>query len=148
LTDPIPRDTDDLSIAEALEHASLPSLIPALVHITGDTSLLDRYAPRAPGRDIDGTGLSDDEVRALALEILKAIRDGHQAPPAPLSDSTLCRLMTWCAGEEVPPEYLPLVLEESRFRRSRRTPIGVVPRARTRRRRALSGPTPIPSWAA
>ena len=118
MTDPIPRSSDDASIAQALEEASLPALIPALVHITGDTSLIERYAPRVPGRDLDGASLSDDEdreVRALALKALKAIRDGNAQPPASLSDTTMCRLMSWCAGEEVPSEYLPLVLEECRF---------------------------------
>jgi 4-hydroxyacetophenone monooxygenase len=118
LNDPIPTSTDDSSIAEALECASLPALIPALVHMTGDTSLLDRYAPRVPGRDVAGAAMGDEEareVRALALETLKAIRDGSHAPPPPLSDATLCRLMSWCAGEEVPSDYLPLAVEESRF---------------------------------
>jgi 4-hydroxyacetophenone monooxygenase len=118
VTDPIPPGTDDASIAQALEEASLPALVPALVHLTGDVSLLERYAPRTPGRDVQGAGLSDEEdceVRARALESLKALRDGKGSSPPPPSDETLCRMMSWCAGEEVPGEYLALAQEEARF---------------------------------
>ena len=118
MADPIPPGTDDAEIAKALEEASLPALVPALVHLTGDVSLIERYAPRTPGRDVQGAGLSDAEdreVRARALEALKALRDGNAPPPPSLSDESLCRLMSWCAGEEVPSEYLPLAREETRF---------------------------------
>jgi 4-hydroxyacetophenone monooxygenase len=116
VSDPIPSGTDDQMIVKALEEASLPALVPALVQLTGDESLLERYAPREPGRDVQGAGLSDDEereLRALALETLKALRDGTLAAPPPPPDKTLCRMMSWCAGEEVPSEYLPLAREEA-----------------------------------
>jgi 4-hydroxyacetophenone monooxygenase len=118
VTDPIPPGTDDASIARALEEASLPALVPALVHLTGDVSLIERYAPRTPGRDVQGAGLSEEddrEVRARALEALKALRDGEAPSAPPPSDQTLCQMMSWCAGEEVPGEYLALAREEARF---------------------------------
>lgn len=118
MTDPIPPGTDDASLARALEEASLPALVPALVHLTGDVSLLERYASRTPGRDVQSAGLSDQEereVRARALETLKTLRDGT-ASSAPLpSDETLCHMMSWCAGEDVPSEYLALAREETLF---------------------------------
>lgn len=118
MADPIPGDADDPWIAEALEDASLPALIPALVHLTGDLGLIDRYASREIGRNVDDASMSDAEiaaVRALALEAIRALRDGGSAPPASFSDGDLVRLMSWCAGEEVGAEYLPLALEEMRL---------------------------------
>ena len=53
MVEPIPGDADDRWIAEALEDASLPALIPALVHLTGDLGLIERYASREIGRNVD-----------------------------------------------------------------------------------------------
>ncbi len=118
MAEPIPGDTDDQWIAEALEDASLPALIPALVHLTGDFGLIDRYASREIGRNVDDAAMSEAEigaVRALALETIRALRDGRAVPPVSPSDEDLVRLLTWCAGEAVGAEYLPLALEEMRL---------------------------------
>ena len=40
---------DDATLAKALESANLPALLPALVQLTGDASLLQRFAPPSPG---------------------------------------------------------------------------------------------------
>ncbi len=115
----IPPDTDDAALAAALESASLPALLPALVHITGDAGLLARYGPRVSGFEGDqGAGISDGEareIRRLGLAVLRDLRDGRAASAAPPDDATLCAMLRWCVGEEVPADYLPLALEESRF---------------------------------
>ncbi len=119
MTEPIPPDTHDAALAEALESASLPALLPALVQITGDAGLLGQYGPRLPGFEGDaGGGIPEDEARAirrLALGVLCDLRDGRATPAARPDDATLCAMLSWCAGEEVPSEYLPLALEESSF---------------------------------
>lgn len=115
MAEPISRDTEDRWIAEALEEASLPALIPALVHLTGDLGLIDRYGSREVGRNVDDASMSDAEVvalRALAVETIRALRDGRAVAAAPPSDEDLVRLLGWCAGEPVGAEYLPLALEE------------------------------------
>src|SRR4029077_11253418 len=57
---------DDDFLAQALEHASIPTLMMSLVHLTGDTSLL-RGSIR-PGAtmmgDVDG-GMSADDKAAV-----------------------------------------------------------------------------------
>ncbi len=111
-----PITEDDAFIAEALESASIPTLMMALIHITGDPGLLDgpiRPGPAAMG----GTqgGLPEEEraqVRAHALEVLKAFRDGGCRLPPPPSHETIIRMMSFMVGEEVPDEYLPMMLEE------------------------------------
>jgi 4-hydroxyacetophenone monooxygenase len=107
---------DDEFIAEALKSASLPTLMMSLVHITGDTGLL-RGRIR-PGKALPGDShgsLSDQdksEVRGLALEALKAYRDGGCQLPPPPSDETIREMMSFAVGEEVPSDYVPMMLEE------------------------------------
>jgi 4-hydroxyacetophenone monooxygenase len=132
--EPIPADLGDAALAEALCAANLPALLPALVHLTGDASLLDEFRSRVPGFKGDaGAGIPDDqarEIRRLALDVLRELRDGRRVPAAPPSDETLCAMMRWCAGQAVAPDYVPLLREESnfdgrdlrRFRWSRRPP--------------------------
>jgi 4-hydroxyacetophenone monooxygenase len=119
LIEPIPPDLGDAALAAALSSANLPALLPALVHITGDASLLGRFKTRVPGfKGDEGAGIPDDqarEIRRLALDVLRDLRDGRLAPAAPPSDAIFCAMMSWCAGEPVSADYRPLVLEESSF---------------------------------
>ncbi len=119
MTEPIPSDVGDAELAEALLAANLPALLPALVHITGDASLLDRFDPRVPGfKGDDGAGIPEDharEIRSLGLEVLRDLRDGRRTSVTRPSGETLCAMMRWCVGEPVPADYVPLVLEESSF---------------------------------
>jgi 4-hydroxyacetophenone monooxygenase len=107
---------DDTFLAGALEHASVPTLMMAIIHLTGDASLLDgpiRPRQTMPG-DVEG-GLSTADraaMRAMALEALGAHRDrGGTLPPAP-SPATIRRMMSFMVGEEVPDEYVPMFLDE------------------------------------
>ena len=110
-------DADDQRLEQILEQANLPALIPALVQLTGDTSLLNRFTPPAPPMvgAVDG-GFDDAvqaEIRAVAFEILKQYRDGDGALPELPSRETLEKMMNWCAGEALPPEYVSLGIEEA-----------------------------------
>jgi 4-hydroxyacetophenone monooxygenase len=110
---------DDATLAEALEHANLPALLPAIVQLTGDTTLLQRFAPPSPGMmgAVDGDFSSEDQaaIRALALEALKTYRDGDGSLPSLPSAEQLHEMMNWCAGEPLPPAYVPLAIEEAAF---------------------------------
>ena len=111
---PIPED--DAFLAAALEHASIPTLMMSIVHLTGDASLLEgpiRPQRTMPG-DTDG-GLTDDDkaaVRVRALEALRAYRDRGGTLPPPPSPETIRAMMTFMVGEHVPDEYVPMFLEE------------------------------------
>jgi 4-hydroxyacetophenone monooxygenase len=108
-------DTDEV-IAAALERASIPTLMMSIIHLTGDTSLLD--GPLKPGPVIMGEvqgGLGEEEkasVRARALEALKAYRDRGCTLPPPPSAETIHRMMQFQVGQEVPADYVPMMLEE------------------------------------
>ncbi len=108
---------DDATLAEALESANLPALLPAIVQLTGDASLLQRFPAPSPGMmgAVDGNFSPEDQaaIRALAFEVLKTYRDGDaNLPPLP-SKEQLHEMMNWCAGEALPPEYVPLAIEEA-----------------------------------
>jgi 4-hydroxyacetophenone monooxygenase len=106
----------DEAIAEALEHASIPTLLVCMAQISGDRSILE--GPIKPGpvvmNEVQGMISDEDKaaVRVRALEILKAYRDsGCQLPPPP-SPETIHEMMSFIVGEPVPAEYVAMMLEE------------------------------------
>ena len=107
---------DDETLRAHLEYANLPSLLPAIVLLTGDRSLLSRFEPPTTPMmgAVDGD-LSEEvqgQIRAIAFEALVAFRDGDGALPSLPDHDTIVELMNWCAGEAIPPEYVPLAIEE------------------------------------
>jgi 4-hydroxyacetophenone monooxygenase len=108
-------DDDDL-IASALEEASIPTLMMSMIHMSGDVSILDG-AIRPAGvfiNEYQGYMSEEDKatVRARALEIIKAFRDGGcTLPPAP-SEDTIARMMNFIVAGDVPADYVPMMLEE------------------------------------
>jgi len=111
-----PITDDDATIAAALEDLSVPALLLSVVHLTGDQSRLD--GPLRPNgiylNEVQGF-LSDEQqaaARALALEAICAYRDGGCVLPPPPSPETVREMMRFLVADEVPEEYLPLILEE------------------------------------
>jgi 4-hydroxyacetophenone monooxygenase len=108
------KETDD-ALKAAIEEAHLPSLIAALVHVTGDASLI--AGDIKPVYDFfgDGQGGLTDAQRALtkarALSALRDLRDG-KIKPVPLSSDTVHKIMTFVAGAEIPERYIPFLEEE------------------------------------
>ncbi len=108
-------DTDEV-IAVALESASIPTLMVALLHITGDASILDgKIRPKAAMLgDVQGqlTPQERASVRQQALTALTEYRDrGCALPPQPDAD-LIHRMMNFQVGQEVPAEYVPMMMEE------------------------------------
>lgn len=107
---------DDAVIAAALEDASIPCLILSMIHMSGDTSLLDGTARPLGVYINEFQGYMEEEdriaIRAQALAIIKDYRDrGCQLPSAP-SEDTIHRMMEFLVAQEVPRDYLPMMLEE------------------------------------
>jgi 4-hydroxyacetophenone monooxygenase len=116
LPDAEPIRESDAFIAAALEDASIPALICSMVHVTGDPAWIrGAIRPRpATGGEVQGflSEAQKREVRARALEALRAFRDGGCKLPPPPSDETVAEMMSFIAGEPIPREYLPMMLEE------------------------------------
>ncbi len=111
-----PFTDDDATIAAALEDVSIPALLLSLVHMTGDPSLI-RGPLRPLGNylnEVQGFMSPEDQaaVRALALPIIGAFRDGGCVLPAAPDAALVREMMSFLLAAEVPEDYVPLVLEE------------------------------------
>jgi 4-hydroxyacetophenone monooxygenase len=108
---------DDASIAAALEDVSIPTLLVAMVHLTGDPSWIrdEELTPRGLFLN-EVQGFMSEEARAearrRALDAIRAYRDGGCVLPSPPSDALVHEMMSFLACEEVPDDYVPLMLEE------------------------------------
>jgi 4-hydroxyacetophenone monooxygenase len=111
------RSWDDETIADAVSCANLPTLLLVLVHLTGDVGLIRgeirprRASPQRPDGDIGEAHAL--EIRERACRALRALRDNHGAlPPAP-SRSVLGEMLSFSLGQEVSPEHVALLLEDT-----------------------------------
>jgi 4-hydroxyacetophenone monooxygenase len=107
---------DDAFIARVLEHASIPTLMMSIVHVRGENRLLSsNIRPKKPFINQYDGGLTEQEkahVRAMALEALRNYRDRGCTLPPPPSPELVREMMSFIAGERVPDEYVPMMLEE------------------------------------
>lgn len=107
---------DDEFIARALEDASIPTLMMSMIHMSGDASLLEGTIRPAGSYINEYQGYMTEEdkaaVRAQALQVIKAFRDGGCQLPTPPSAETIHRMMNFFVAGEVPQDYVPMMLEE------------------------------------
>ncbi len=107
---------DNAAIAAALEHASIPTLMLSMIHMSGDTALLDG-AIRPLGaylNEVQGYMSEEDKaaIRAQALDVIARYRDGG-CQAVPVKDPEIIRrMMSFLVAEEVPMDYVPMMLEE------------------------------------
>jgi 4-hydroxyacetophenone monooxygenase len=111
-----PFTTSDDEIAEALLDVSIPTLMLSLVHMSGDPGLIrGRLKPAGLFlNEVQGYMTEEDkaEVRALALDVIRDYRDRGCPEPEPISSELLHEMMRWLVVEEVPDEYVPMLMEE------------------------------------
>ena len=112
-----PRKTFDLS--SAIAEGDIRVLLMVLVHMTGDERWLE--PPYRPKRDVrlipdPHAGLPEeiqDEIRAA---VLKLYENGEPKPAiSDPGDELMLRMMRATLGENVAPEYAPLMREEMAF---------------------------------
>ncbi|HEY5680869.1 MAG TPA: NAD(P)/FAD-dependent oxidoreductase [Pseudomonadales bacterium] len=99
---------DDATIEAALADAHIPSLMAAMVHVSGDTSWIRgaiRPVNQFFGDSQGGIAPNDQaEVRRRALEALIAYRDGKATPPPP-DPATVSEMVNFVIGQEVTSDY-------------------------------------------
>jgi 4-hydroxyacetophenone monooxygenase len=115
-----PFETTDADIEAALLDVSIPTLMLSLVHMSGDLELIrGRLKPAGLFlNEVQGYMSQADkaEVRSLALEVIRAYRDAGCPEPAAIDSAQLHEMMRWLVCEDVPPEYVPMLLEEMELR--------------------------------
>ncbi len=99
---------------QALAEGHVPSLMMALIHLTGDVSDLDGPRPLYEMFGDGQGGLPADLVDSLRSRVKAAIQaHRHGAPLAPAPDEpTILKMMDFISGAEIPRRYLPLMMEE------------------------------------
>jgi 4-hydroxyacetophenone monooxygenase len=106
----------NVSLDEALAAAHLPALAAALVHLTGDESLVGK--DRWPVYDFFGDsklGSYSPERQAEIREKARAAIEAHlagQPLPAPPTEDVVRRMMDFIAGTDIPEHYAPFLMEE------------------------------------
>ena len=96
-------------------------LLLVYTHLSGDDSLLEQFRPHIKGAwsfEVEVPEALQAELRAKMIDVFRDYAANDRAlPPAP----DLERLQHMCdvaVGQVVPPEYLPMVLEELNFSRT------------------------------
>jgi 4-hydroxyacetophenone monooxygenase len=111
----LPVTASDEAAREAIADAHLPSLIAALVHVTGDESLV--RGDIKPIYDFFGDGQGGltqpqkEQVINAAVQALARLREDAKLPPTP-SRATIRHVMNFVAGGDIPERYVPFLLEE------------------------------------
>ncbi|MGH3633013.1 MAG: flavin-containing monooxygenase [Mycobacterium sp.] len=105
-------------LSTALAHANLPTLLAAVVQLTGDFSLLQgEFRPRGirGAGDHDDGGLAPEvqaELRRLAAEVLLAHRRGELAEPPVLTSWQVVEVLGAVLDQEIPLEQGGILAEE------------------------------------
>jgi 4-hydroxyacetophenone monooxygenase len=114
-----PITSDDETIEAALREGHVPSLMMALVHLTGDVGFL-RGDIRPSGdfllmlADPQG-GVTEEQqarIRTRALEVLKAYRDGGCRLPPPPPAGVVHEMINFMIGQTASPDYVPFLMAE------------------------------------
>ena len=115
----VPFTVDEMSdddLAAALEDLSVPTLLLSCVHMSGDTSILE--GPLRPQglflNEVQGFMSQEDQAaaRSFALGVIRDWRDRGCPEPEPVTPEVLKSMMDWLVCEDVPDEYVRMLLEE------------------------------------
>lgn len=114
-----PIACDDQVIEAALREAHVPSLMMALVHLTGDVDLL--RGDIRPSSDFlmmladpqgGVTEEQQDRVRRRALEVLRRYREEGSPLPPPLPEEVVREMIDFMIGQKASPDYVPFLMAE------------------------------------
>src|SRR4051812_21060928 len=108
-----------LDLASAIAEGDIRVLLMVLVHMTGDQRWLEPpYKPRRDVRLIPDpeAGLPRDVQDEIRAAIVKLFENGEPKPViSDPGDELMLRMMRATLGENVAPEYAPLMREEMAF---------------------------------
>lgn len=106
------------AFSKKLEHAHVAPLLLTLVHLGGDPAWLDKLQPYIKGPWCFNEEAPEElkaELRAaLVAKLVEYAESGAPLPLDPPAD-LLPKMLNVAMGQEVPPEYYPVVEEEADF---------------------------------
>lgn len=112
----IPSNVTDDQIRSALAEAHVPSLMLALVHLTGDLSLIRsaiRPQPAFMSDPQDGISEADQAaIRAKAFELIRSARDSATPAVASLTEEQVREMIGFVMGQEVSDNYVEFLTAE------------------------------------
>ena len=105
------------NLEQAIQEASIPTLLMCLVQITGDEKWLRE--PFLPKRDTnlfadESGGLTEaaqQQIRSAVATVLAEISAGQRKIAVPPNTELFTKMMSLCVAEEVAPEYAPMMME-------------------------------------
>ena len=106
---------DPAELKQALADAHLPSLMMALVHLTGDAGHLDGVKPVYDFFGDGQGGIAPEkqaQIRELAERVITEFIEGRRPLPPPPDQPTIRRMMDFISGSEIPERYVPFLMEE------------------------------------
>jgi len=109
-------EADDELIKAALCSANIPSLLAALIHLSGDSSPLHRgVTPQTNPLAEEEDGLSElqrEQARQIAFEAIVKFRNAGCTLPSAPSAADILETMHFVTGVPMPDDYVPLLREE------------------------------------
>jgi len=110
-----PITETDADIEAALEQAHTPSLMLALVHLTGDMSLLrGDIRPEMSFLGDPEAGITPEQrarIRQYALDALRTYRDAPTLPPPP-NEAQIREMMNFLIGQQISDDYVEFLMAE------------------------------------
>jgi 4-hydroxyacetophenone monooxygenase len=110
--------SDEAQLRQALQDADIVTSLLVHAHLTANTALLDEAAPYIHGAWNYLEKIPEElktRIRESLIATLKRLAATGQPLVRRLPDDVMKRIMTVGAGQNVPDEYLPLIVEELRF---------------------------------
>lgn len=120
------HDRDELRAA--LTDADPVILSTVLAHLTGDLSLLDRVRPFVRKAREQQPGDIPAELQQEVRDRLFDVLSGNPPAVPKLNDDAYASLIAACVGEQVPPEYMRMLLSNSALVTTPTAPIAQVPK--------------------
>ena len=112
---------DPVAALAHLEAADPRLLLMSLVHLTGDKTLLDRFAPHIPAqmaggaKGVAGSVMPPEMQAELRDRLVEILSQNPRPAEKPVSAGLVQRMMSVCAGEPVGDEFVPFILEQAGF---------------------------------
>ena len=107
--------SDERALAAALAEADVAPMLMVLVHLTGEEHWLDEIGPHIFGAWNFMEQTPEDKrarLRTRLAAVLQEVASGERRVPKVPPRALLSRMMSAGVGGTVPPEYIPLILEE------------------------------------